>query len=58
MKLKFELQLYPDNKTIVDKDFVPASHQSEFESVVEQIAMALMACGYPEELVKDYIKYD
>ena len=45
MKFKFELQLFGDHKTVVEQEFTPASYQGEFDAVVEQIALALMACG-------------
>jgi len=57
MKLKLEIEFTENNKTTVEKEFDEFWNGSQFDTVLTELAMALVACGFTESMVNDSINY-
>jgi hypothetical protein len=57
MKLKLEIEFDENNKTIVEKEFDEFWNGSQLDTILTELAMALVACGFSESLVEKNIDY-
>ena len=56
MKLKFGFTDDFGNETYIEKTF-DAWNESQFDTILTEIAQCLMACGFTEQMVNESILY-
>ena len=54
--LVFEYSSDDHYVTIVDKEWDDTDHVTQFDALMQEVRLCLIACGYSEQLVNEYIQ--